>query len=330
MTDIRVGIIGLDTSHVDAFLECFGDSSGVGGCRIVAAYPHGSEDIPSSVERVPHYVDLLKRNGITIADSIGQLLEVVDAVLLLTNDGRPHLRQALPCLAAGKRLFIDKPLAGSLVDGLTILRAADHFGVPTFSASALRFAATTRAVREGDFGRVLGADTYSHCALEPRHPDLFWYGIHGVEMLFASMGSGCHTVWRVAGPGADVAVGRWADGRIGTFRGTRTSPHHYGGTVFTPEHTQRIGPFDGYQGLAAEVGRFFQTGRVPLALREMLDVYGFMEAADTSKRCGGSGVVLKDVIREAEAQASRLDLAACVDAAVERAAMPLPAIANQA
>ncbi len=300
----RVGIIGLDTSHVDAFVDLFNNAdpdSDVAGCPIVAAYPYGSDDIPSSVERVPGYVAQLQSQGIAIVETIEALVDQVDSILLLSNDGRPHLRQVLPCFATGKRVFIDKPLAGSLVDVLTILRAAEHFGVPTFSASAMRFAQSTQAANQGDYGRVVGADTYSHCEIEPGHPDLFWYGIHAVEMLFAAMGCGCEKVWRSSGDDADVVMGQWQDGRIGTFRGTRSSPHDYGGTVFTATCTKTIGPFDGYRGLVSRVAEFFHTGKVPVSCNEMIEVYAFMEAADESKRRGGVPVALAEVIATAAA-----------------------------
>ena len=48
---IKVGIIGLDTSHVIAFTKAFNDPSDkdhVPGLRVVAAYKGGSPDVESS------------------------------------------------------------------------------------------------------------------------------------------------------------------------------------------------------------------------------------------------------------------------------------------
>jgi hypothetical protein len=91
---IRVGIIGLDTSHAIAFTKILNDENAaedVAGCRVVAAYPKGSPDIESSVSRVPKYTEDIKSLGVEIVDSIDELLKRVDVVLLETNDGRPHL-----------------------------------------------------------------------------------------------------------------------------------------------------------------------------------------------------------------------------------------------
>ena len=82
--------------------------------------------------------------------------------------------------------------------------------------------ASAQDVVNGKIGKVLGADTYSPCTLEKTHPDFFWYGIHGVELLYTVMGIGCKSLVRVHTEGTDVTVGTWEDGRIGTFRGTRT------------------------------------------------------------------------------------------------------------
>src|SRR5262249_39766299 len=114
---IRVGVIGLDTSHAPAFAKLMNDpkdDATVMGCKVVAAYPPGSPDIKSSTERVPEYTKEYEKLGIEIVASIPALLEKVDCVCLESNDGRPHLEQVLPVLKAGKPCFIDKPIAGSL------------------------------------------------------------------------------------------------------------------------------------------------------------------------------------------------------------------------
>jgi len=84
----RIGIIGLDTSHCVAFAKALNASDAgpeYGGFKIVAAYPKGSLDIQSSVERVPGYTADVVKLGVEIVDSIAALLEKVDFVLLETE-----------------------------------------------------------------------------------------------------------------------------------------------------------------------------------------------------------------------------------------------------
>ncbi|MBC8153025.1 MAG: Gfo/Idh/MocA family oxidoreductase [Bacteroidetes bacterium] len=299
-TGKRVGIIGLDTSHSVAFTNELNNAAPNPdwlGYRVVAAYPKGSNDIESSVKRIPGYTDEVKKMGVQIVGSVGELLATVDVVLLETNDGRLHREQALTVLAAGKPVFIDKPLAASLADIVLIMEAARKRNVPIFSASSVRYMAGIAGV---DKAQVVGADTYSPAVLEKTHPDLFWYGIHGVEALFAVMGTGCQRVVRLNTPNTDIVTGTWADGRVGTFRGTRTGKHTYGGTVFTNGGTLSLGPYGGYNPLLKEIVRFFETGVSPVSLNETLEIYAFMEAADESKRKGGASVRIDSVLKQAQ------------------------------
>lgn len=294
----RVGIIGLDTSHSVEFtkeMNAANPSAEYAGFKIVAAYPQGSLDIESSVKRIPGYIEEVKKMGVEIVDSIPALLEKVDVVLLETNDGRRHLEQALPVLKAGKTLFIDKPVAASLADAIAIFEAAKQYKVPVFSSSSLRYMSSVQEVVNGKIGKVLGADTYSPCALEKTHPDFFWYGIHGVETLYTVMGTGCQEVVRISSDSTDVAVGTWADRRIGAFRGTRTGKHLYGGTAYGETGNAVLGPFDGYKPLLMEIIKFFQTGNPPVKAEDTLEMCAFMEAADESKRRKGASVKLDEI-----------------------------------
>ena len=289
----RVGIIGLDTSHAPAFTKLL--QADEGSFQVTHAYPHGSKDIESSVSRIPQYTEELKRLGVHIVDSIAELLDQVEFVLLETNDGRLHLEQALEVFEAKKPVFIDKPLAASYADCKDIFEAAKSQEVPVFSASSLRFGPATQAVAKGSIGDVLGADTYSPAKLESTHPDLFWYGIHGVESLFTVMGPGCKEVSRIFTDGWDIVTGTWEDGRIGTFRGLRKGKTTYGGTAFGTKGIAPVGVYEGYEHLVAKIQRFFLSGATPVSPKETLEIFAFMTAAELSKDRKGAKVSLKEV-----------------------------------
>jgi len=301
--DVKVGIIGLDTSHCTAFTKLLNDpdaADDIAGYKVVAAYPKGSYDIESSISRIPKYTEEIKTLGVEIVDSISALLDKVDVVLLETNDGRPHLEQAIPVLKAGKPVFIDKPIAGSLSDAVAIFEASEKYNVPVFSSSSLRYLSNAQRIRRGEsIGKVVGADVFSPASLEKTHPDLFWYGIHGVEMLFTVMGAGCRKVTRFHTTDTDIVVGTWYDDRLGTFRGIRSMKSGYGGTAFGEEGVAEIGPYESYRGLVVEIVNFFRTGKPPVSATETLEIYAFMEAADESKRRGGASVYLDEVLEAA-------------------------------
>ncbi|NNE00723.1 MAG: Gfo/Idh/MocA family oxidoreductase [Pirellulaceae bacterium] len=306
---LRVGVIGLDTSHSIAFTKAFNQdppTAEMQHCRVVAAYPHGSPDIQSSVSRIPKYTADIAALGVEIVDSIDQLLQQVDCVLLETNDGRPHLDQALQVFRAGKPVFIDKPTGSNLSEVVAIFRAAKHYDVPMFSSSSLRYSTGPQEIRAGKVGTVLGCSTFSPCSLEKTHVDLFWYGIHGVEMLYTCMQSGCESVSHTSTVDFELAVGRWSDGRIGTFRGIRGGKPGYGGTVFGSEAIGPVGKYDGYTPLVQQIAKFFRHGKVPIDPAETIELYAFMQAAYESKKRGGAVVTIAEVMSEASGKADKL------------------------
>jgi predicted dehydrogenase len=296
--DLRLGIIGLDTSHATAFTEMLNDPAHkdhIPGARVVAAFPGGSPDIESSISRVPEYTAVLRdRFKVTICPTIEEVCALSDAILIESVDGRPHLAQARIVIAARKPLYIDKPLAGSLRDAITIASLAKAAGVPFFSSSSLRFAKSTQAVRNGSIGKVLSAETTSPSPLEKTHPDLFWYGIHGCESLFTVMGRGCASVTRSTTPDGRIEVrGTWENGRSGIFREDKT----YSGSAQGEKGNAPVGAFDGYAPLVAEIVRFFQTGKPPVSADETIELLAFMEAADESKRRNGQPVTIAETMK---------------------------------
>jgi predicted dehydrogenase len=307
---VRIGMIGLDTSHALAFTKEFHqdppDDEATGGFRVVAAYPQGSTDIESSASRIPKYTAEMKELGVAIVDSIDELLDQVDVVLLETNDGRLHLEQALKVFQAGKPVFIDKPTGSNLSEVVAIFRAAEHFDVPMFSSSSLRYSKGAQSIRAGKIGRVLGCDSFSPCTIEKTHVDLYWYGIHGVETLYTCMGAGCTSVTHTSTEDFELAVGQWADGRIGTYRGMRTGKRGYGGTAFGEKAIVPVGSYDGYQPLVFEIAKFFRSKEPPIDPVETIELYAFMQAAHESKRREGIPVSIAEVLQTAEDQATKL------------------------
>ena len=305
----RVGMIGLDTSHSIEFTKIMNNpdaASDFGGYRIVAAYPHGSKDIESSVSRIPAYTTQMREMGVEIVDSIAELLKKTDVIMLETNDGRLHLEQAIEVFKARKTLFIDKPIAASLTDAISIFQAAKDFQVPVFTTSSMRYMTNMDdIVAQKSIGNILGASTYSPCTLEQTHPDFYWYGVHGVEMLFTVMGTGCRRVSRVQTENTEIAVGVWDNDRIGTFRGLRSGRTGFGGEAYGERGIKSLGGDPGYAPLLKVVAKFFQTGISPVSPEETIEIFTFMEAADESKRRNGIAVNLEEIRQKAQSQVKK-------------------------
>lgn len=306
---VKLGIIGLDTSHSTAFSKLINGSleGWANGFKVVAAYPYGSKTIQSSYERIPKYIEEVKTYGVQVVGSIAELLDMVDCVLLETNDGRLHLEQAIEVFKSGKICFIDKPVGATLGDAIAIYQMAEKYNIPIFSSSALRFSKKNREIKSGACGEVLGADCYSHHKYEPTHPDYGFYGIHGVESLFTVMGTGCKLVTCMASEKGDVVTGLWEDGRIGTFRAVVKGPYGFGGTVMTSK--KKFTPAAGYEGykcLLEEVLKFFKTGVPPVSKDETIEIFTFMRAANMSKAKGGAPVSMEEAYKSGLKEAKKL------------------------
>ena len=308
--DVKVGIIGIDTSHASAFTSLLNRPNKKPeheGFRVVAAYQWGSRDIPSSVDRYPRFLKDMANNGVEMVDSIPALLAKVDAVLLETNDGRLHLEQALEVFKSGKRVYVDKPVAHTLVDTLKMFDAAKRYNCPFFSSSALRYVKNAQAARAGEFGRVRGAVTYSPSGAEPHHSRYYWYGMHAFEPLMTIMGRGVKEVSCAKGGGnVEVVTGVWKDGRVGVaWCGTPW----YGGVIMCADRKQgergmvQMGGYEGYEKLLGHILEFFRTGVVPIDPDETIELFAFMEAAAQSYERGGEKVDVAEVLAKAKAEA---------------------------
>lgn len=304
--DLRIGLIGLDTSHVIVFTRTYNDPKSpdhVPGGKVVAAFKGGSADIESSASRVEGYTkDLSEKYGVKIYDTIEELAKNVDAIMIESVDGRPHLDQFRRVIAAKKPVFIDKPIAGSLKDAVEIVRLAKENKIPLFSSSSLRYGPEPLAPKLAKIGDLTSAYSIGPAEFEPHHPDFFWYGIHSVEALYTVLGTGCTQVVRTATPNTDVITGVWKDGRVGTVQGHRKGYKGYGVTIIGTKGVTTAGEKHSYKGLTQEVMKFFQTGISPVPPETTLELHAFMEAADESKRRGGTPVTLAEVLKKAGAK----------------------------
>jgi hypothetical protein len=294
---LRAGIIGTDTSHVPAFTKAFRDHP-EWKITVVAAYKGGSPDLPVSANRLEGFAKTISEDyGVELVDSIEALVAKVDVVLLESVDGRPHLAQVTPVLKAKKPVFIDKPLAASLEDARRIAELAQKTGTPFFSSSSVRFHRDIPKLRRDPaVGTIARVQANYVLNTIPFHPDLFYYGIHGVEALYAVMGTGCDRLSRKAGPDGDVTTCTWKDGRVGVYNGLpKADPKTPIVTVTGSSGTASTAGPSSYDGLVLAIAEFFHTGRPPVDQAETLEVMAFMTAAQISKEKGGAEVRLQDL-----------------------------------
>ncbi len=293
MATMKAGIIGYDTSHAVKFAELANSAPGskTKGIKVIAGYPSFSPDIKASFSRVDAFkAEMVEKWGVITTSSIKELVDMCDVILLESVDGRRHLQEAEPVIKAGKPLFIDKPLASNYTDSRKIVEMAGENNCPVFSSSPLRFDLNiTKTKNDETLGGLLGCDAVTPSSLEISNPGLFWYGIHGVEILYTFMGEGCVKVYSEKSEDFHLVTGLWRDGRLGSVRGTRRGKPGFGATVFGEHKSVRVLssneiPF--YSLIFKEIEEFFKTGEPPVSVEETLEIMKFMQASLLSEKTG--------------------------------------------
>ncbi|MFC4221277.1 Gfo/Idh/MocA family protein [Flagellimonas marina] len=284
----RIGIVGMDTSHSPQFVEII--NSLQSEYKVTTAFTTISRDFPPSVDRVEKFTAQIKSMGVEIVDSIDNLLSRVDYVLLCTVDGRLHLKQAEKILKAKKRVFIDKPMAASLDEVKKIFALSKEYNTPIFSSSSVRFMTKAKEARNGSLGNVQGAQIYAPISYEPTQPRLYWYGVHGAELLFTVMQQGCKRVRTMVTEQYHMVIGDWGAGRIGTYCGLKNKMQEYGGQVFGDKSVSYLGHYESSLPLVEAILNYFETGEIPVDPSETIELFAFLDAAQKSEEEKGDWI----------------------------------------
>jgi len=130
--------------------------------------------------------------------SVEALLSQVDAVFICSPD-RAHLEPVLAAAAAGKHVFVEKPLATSSEEGLQMVEAAEEAGIVFMVGHVLRFDPryihARNAVAAGDVGEVIHMFARRNTYIDQgRHyaswTTVPWFlGIHDIDALMWICGS---------------------------------------------------------------------------------------------------------------------------------------------
>ena len=290
MGDLRIGMIGLDSSHAGAFARLLNEPSNeyhVAGGKVVVAYAGGSDDFEFSHSRVEAFTrEMVGQFGVQLVDSPRAVAEVCDVVFITSVDGRVHLSQLKEILPLKRPTFIDKPVATSLADAGEIYRLAGNAGVPVVSSSALRFTdAFVGAMKRGP--ATGGCDVFGPLPFEPTQYGWFWYGVHAIELVVAAMGVGCRNVACHATESGDALSAVWADGRVATVHGLRRGHGQFGISIHREKEAQFVdvtaGPRPIYAGLLEAIMRTLPEGKVAVSPEETMEVVKILHVANRAR-----------------------------------------------
>lgn len=173
---IRIGVLGSESSHVDAFVRHFSIERRFDGMAI-------TDVLAASPERDTE----LRALGLRVRDRLGEFLDDVDAVMVTHRDGSTHADLAASALERGLPTFVDKPLATSRADADALARIARD--TPLMSGSVFHWHSEVlrlaRALSPGAAIEVVGT-AQPTC----EHAGIFFYGIHAAETAATLVGVG--------------------------------------------------------------------------------------------------------------------------------------------
>ncbi|MDD9986614.1 MAG: Gfo/Idh/MocA family oxidoreductase [Spirochaetaceae bacterium] len=288
--DLRIGIIGLDSSHTIEFTRRFQapdcpPEQRVAGVTVTRCmrFETPFQDRAGLDGRQRE----LEGWGVEVTEDFDTAVAGADAVLIEINDPGLHLQYVRRCAGLGVPLFLDKPLAQDLAAGLEIARLAAEHDLRICSASSLRFAAGLQ-----DACAALPAPrhvtTFGPINRAAAGSSIVWYGVHAVEMLVRAIGRGAITVATHRWGEDAILVVDYADGRTGVvelFVGSGYGGVLRGGKDVVPYTVDQAGI---YTAMLSELVPFLAGGASPVPLEDAVEVIAILDAAERSSQAGGA------------------------------------------
>ena len=186
----RIGIVGSDNSHADAFSKLVNIPDEKTGeflypdCRVTGIF--GLEKERTQQVALEGKIDF-------IAEKPEDLLGKVDAVMVVFRHGDLHAKYALMFIEAGIPTWIDKPFSIRNEDAKKIIAASMKYNTPVTGGSTCKYAYDILTIKNAvenynRIGKVKSAMINFPAEMENEYGGLYFYGAHLVEMTLAAFG----------------------------------------------------------------------------------------------------------------------------------------------
>lgn len=280
---MKIGLIGLDTSHSEIFTKLLNDSKDthhVTGAQITHVIPTYSEDLPLSKERFPHYYEIVtNKYGVIPVESVEELITAVDAVIIGTVDGRNHLDWFKKVVSYSKPIFIDKPVVMSSEEMKELIRLSKVHNTPVMSSSSLRYSETVEALSNNT--DIQSGYFFGPTPRQEQMPGYFWYGIHLVEMVVTIFGTDVESVKVETYKDCEQIHIKFADGKHAIIRGENDWHNRFGAILHSKESVYSLRLWEEekpyYASLIEQVVRFFETRNSPVPIEETEKIVRLVE-----------------------------------------------------
>jgi predicted dehydrogenase len=289
---IKLGIIGLDTSHSVEFPKRMQapdcpEADRVAGLRAVTCLRF--ETPFQNKAGLDQRQKQLEAWGVKVTESFDEAAAGCDAYLMEINDPAFHLDYFRKLAGLGKPIFLDKPLAGTLEDGREILRLARQHNTRVWSGSSLPFSPPLSEAL-APFSKIHLAHVYGALGKAPAGDSLIWYGVHVFETLQRIMGPGATSVTAREGGAETVAMVDYGGGRQGLVE-CIPGCWNYGGRAHGTDkegqpHMKTFVLPASYPALLKAIQSFLEGGPAPVSLADSFEGLAIMVAARQSIETG--------------------------------------------
>ena len=268
----RIGIIGAENSHAEAFTKMINTPDNAAGdpllndLRIVGVY--GPDPINAGKIACLDKVEFQ-------ADRPEDFFGRVDAMMILNRKGSLHAGYAMPFIEQGIPLFIDKPVTSDPKEAQLLLSAAQQKGVPICGGSSLKYSRNLPELKELT-GALLREKEYISAVinypadLHSEYDGFYFYGPHLVEMTLSVFGHKVKTVKAMEQHGVVTALLGYEDFSVNLVFTPGTTDA--GCLLFCKGKANIYFPIDTSGTYEAEVthfARMLHTGEMPQSYEEL-------------------------------------------------------------
>ncbi|WP_342600249.1 Gfo/Idh/MocA family oxidoreductase [Psychrobacillus sp. FSL H8-0483] len=280
---MKIGLIGLDTSHSEIFTRLLNDSEDsyhVTGAEITHAIPTYSEDLPISRERFTNYYEIVtNKYGVIPVEDVEELMAAVDAVIIGTVDGRNHLDWFKKIVSYSKPIFIDKPVVMSSREMQELIRLSSEHNTPVMSSSSLRYSESVASVANNP--DIQSGYFFGPTPRQEQISGYFWYGIHLLEMVVTIFGTEVEKMKIEKYTDCEQIHMTFASGKHVIIRGENEWHNRFGAILHSKASVQSLRLWEEdkpyYAGLIEQVVQFFETGLSPVGIEETEKIVGLIE-----------------------------------------------------
>jgi predicted dehydrogenase len=311
---MRLGIIGLDSSHTPVFSNRINTlhNEGKTPCKVTHVWDPGRHEWQHPAGPDQTAKDLLNwredtlKQGVQPVNSLDDLLKNTDGVLVLNINGHRHLELAIGPIARGMPTYIDKPLTCSLDQARALLAMTRQYNARCYSASSLRFITEIPKLNKDTLGDIVAIDAFGNGEVLDMMPDLWHYGCHAIEMVdaifkWSGQGPGVKRVSAIKKGGATSGYHlldmEYHDGRLARLRMDRDGAWAFGATVHGKKGVQQFvvefAPV--YTRLVEGMVKFFEGKEPPVSLRDIVENVAVMEAGNRSIALGGEWIQIPSI-----------------------------------